>query len=157
MKKIQGIFLVAGIVILGIAASAYIETLQYSSWQKTQAILQSVSLQNASSPTVAGASDWGGNIGKASYIYQVDGKEYKGSRIMPLQNVYLPREKVVNLREGVITVAYNPSEPSQSFIFAITPVTQLIMLLLAGITSVVTALVLPKLVSLFPGATREST
>ena len=157
MKKLQGILIVIGIAILGIAASAYIESTQYSNWASTQAVLQSVSLQNASSPTVAGASDWGSNIGRASYSYQVGGKEYQGSRIMPLQNFYLPREKVVNLSKGNITVSYNPSEPSQSFIFAVTPFSQLIMLVLAGASAVVVALSLPKLVSLFLGAAREST
>jgi hypothetical protein len=157
MKKLQGLLIVIGIAILGISASAYIESMQYPNWKSTQAVLQSISLQNASSPTVAGASDWGSNIGRASYSYQVGGKEYKGTRIMPLQNVYLPREKVVNLSKGTITVSYNPSEPSQSFIFAVTPFTQLIMLILAGIASVVVALGLPKLVSLFLGAAREST
>lgn len=157
MKKLQGILIVIGIAILGIAASAYIESTQYSNWQSTQAVLQSVSLQNASSPTVAGASDWGSNIGRASYSYKVSGQEYTGTRIMPLQNVYLPREKIVNLSKGNITVSYNPSEPSQSFIFAVTPFSQLVMLVLAGIVAVVVALSLPKLVSLFLGAAREST
>jgi hypothetical protein len=157
MKKPQGILILIGIVILGIAASAYLESMQYSNWKNTQGFLQSVSLQNASSPTVAGASDWGTNIGRANYSYQVGGKDYEGTRIMPLQNVYLPREKVINLSKGKITVTYNPSEPSQSFIFAVTPITQLIMLILAGTVSVLVALSLPKLVTLFLGAAREST
>jgi hypothetical protein len=157
MTKIQGILIVIGIAILGIAALAYQESMHYPSWKNTQATLLSVSLQNASSPTVAGASDSGSNIGKASYNYRVGSKEYQGSRIMPLQNVYLPSEKVANIGKGVITIFYNPAEPSQSFIFAITPFTQLIMLILAGVASIAIALSLPKLVSLFLGAAREST
>ena len=157
MKKLQGILIVIGIAILGVAASAYIESRHYSNWQSTHAVLRSISLQNASSPTVAGASDWGSNIGRASYSYQVGGKEYTGTRIMPLQNVYLPREQVVNLNKGNITVSYNPSEPSQSFIFAVTPFSQLVMLVLAGISAMAVALGLPKLVSLFLGAAREGT
>lgn len=79
----------------------------------------------------------------------MNGQEYAGTRFMPLQNAYLQREKVVNLSKGNITVSYNPSEPSQSFIFAVTPFTQLVMLVFEGIATVVAALSLPKLVSLF--------
>ncbi|NHN40015.1 DUF3592 domain-containing protein [Pseudomaricurvus alcaniphilus] len=157
MNKLRGILIVIGIAILGIAARSYIESMQYSSWQSTPAVLRSVSLQNASSPTVAGASDWGSNIGRASYSYQVGGKEYTGTRIMPLQNVYLPRERVVNLSKGNITISYDPSEPSQSFIFAVTPFSQLVMLVLAGMSAVAVALGLPKLVAFFWGAASEGT
>jgi hypothetical protein len=157
MKKLQGLLILIGIAILGVAASAYIESKQYSNWDTALANLQEISLQNASSPTVAGASDWGSDIGRASYSYEVGGIEYKGNRIMPLQNVYLPREKVISLSKGAIKVTYNPSEPSQSFIFAIMPITQLIMLCFGGIISMAIALSLPRLVNLFLGAAREST
>ena len=157
MKKIQGLIIILGIAIFLIAAMAYLESKQYPDWQSVQASLESLSVQNASSPTVAGASDWGSDVGRARYRYKVQGVEYVGSRIMPLQNVYLPKEMLAGLSKGNTTVYFNPGNPAESFIYANTPATQIAMLVLAGILVIMIAFTLPWFKNLILGSVHENT
>lgn len=137
------------VLLLCVAARFLAESQTYSSWESVEGELHHIYLHNASSPTVGGASDFGHDVGKALYSYSVNGNTFQSNRIIPLQFVYLPRHFVTSLKPGTVEVTYNPLSPSQSYIYAIPPYTQVAMLVLVSFLAVASALYLPRIKVLF--------
>jgi hypothetical protein len=157
MTQFRVLLAVASILTLCAAVYGLWESRGYDQWTSTTGVLDLALLQNASSPTVGGASDWGANIGRVRYRYQVGGQGYVGYRIMPLQSIYLPREAVTDLRLGNINIHYNPREPSASYIHASTPWVQIIMLITGAALLGFASLLLPSFMHYFLKAAHEST
>lgn len=156
MMFARGILLVLGLSILGYVFDFYIEARDYSKWVSTKAQLESLEIYNASSPTVVGASDSGSDYGRVKYRYLVNNKEYIGIRIMPLQHVYIPREKLIDLKLGEIEIFYNPSKPSESYIYAISPMVQMYALIFCAFVICVLALKMPALLTFLEKAILKS-
>ena len=146
IKLAQGLILLICVILLGLAAVSYEESLSYPEWKSVKGTLEMISLQNASSPTSAGAPSIGSTFGWAIYQYRVNGKEYFGHRILPLQYVYLPRKKVTDTKLGKITIYYDPENPSKSYMYLIPPVTQILMLICGSILLAIISLYLPKII-----------
>lgn len=149
IKKIQIGMLSVSAVLLAVALFYANEARHYSQWSSTQATLEYLSLRRSGGPIVGLESDWGANFAQAEYTYEVDGQRYSGTRVLPLQYVYLPLDKVRSLREGPISIDYDPGQPSQSYIFAVTPAAQLFMLVGGALLLAVIALALPRLFGFF--------
>jgi|GEM_PF-3092556 len=149
IKKIQLGMLAVSAVLLGIAIFYANEARHYGQWSSAEATLESLSLRRSGGPIVGLESDWGTNFAQAEYLYEVDGRRYTGTRLMPLQYVYLPLDRVRSLSEGSITIDYNPEQPSQSYIFAVTPAAQLFMLTGGALLLAIIALALPRLFRFF--------
>lgn len=76
---------------------------------------------------------------------------------MQLQAIFLPNEAVSSLKPGEILVYYNPSQPSESYLYATTPWVQITMLTLGAAITFVLALLLPRLLRILLGTASEST
>lgn len=157
MSKIRLLIAFLGFVILGVALVSVWKSQEVEEWSTTTGTLEFALLQNASSPTVVGASDWGASIGRVRYQYRVQGQDYTGSRVMQLQAIFLPNEAVSSLKPGEIPVYYNPSQPSESYLYATTLWVQITMLTLGAAITFVLALLLPRLLRILLGTASEST
>jgi hypothetical protein len=147
------VFLAARIVLFlaaavcGISAMAgYVESSNFPAWKQTDAKVEFAFTQNASSPTVAGANDWGADFSRVRYTYTVGGSTYVGNRVMPLEWVYLPRSAVSTISRPISAVFYDPATPSESYILAVRPTTQIIILTLVSTICLVLAVGLPGLI-----------
>lgn len=118
---------------------------QFQSWTTTPAELHSISGFHVSRDLAT--SEHESNFGRVSYSFEVAGKRYVGYRVLPLQDVYLPPEKMVGLEPGNIRVSYNPDAPEQSFIYADKPVQQLRYLMLAGLLLIFIGIFIPPILS----------
>merc|ERR1712000_311051 len=103
----------AGLLVFALAYNSY--SSQFGGWASAPGQLHSVSGF------------------RVSFSYVVAGKRYVGYRVLPLQSIYLPPEKVAVLEPGDIRISYNPEAPEESFIYAEKPVEQLKILVLVGL------------------------
>ncbi|WP_317930584.1 DUF3592 domain-containing protein [Halioxenophilus sp. WMMB6] len=133
LKAFQ-VFLI-GIGLLLITLSTYIhfnvQELK-TSWKHTPANLEFAYIQNRSSPA-RGA--WGKDVAILKYNYLVLGKQYTNNRLMPLDFIFISRDKVDSLEQGKINIFYNPQKPQESFIFIEYPLVALSLMFLAGVAS----------------------
>ncbi len=118
---------------------------QFESWTTTPAQLHSISGFRVSRDLATSENE--SNYGRVSFSYEVGGKRYVGYRVLPLQDVYLPPEKLAGLEPGNIRITYNPDAPEQSFIFADKPSQQLRYLMLAGLLIIFIGIFVPPLLS----------
>lgn len=157
IKKVQIGMLLISAALLAIAVFYANEARHYAQWSSTDATLEAISLRRSGGPIVGLESDWGTNFAQAEYRYEVGGQVYRGTRVVPLQYVYLPLETVRSLREGAITIDYNPEQPAQSYIFAVTPAAQLFMLTAGALLLAIIAVALPRLFGFFIKAVLNDT
>ena len=118
---------------------------QFQSWETTRAELHAVSGFRVSREIAASENE--SNYGHVSFSFSVDGKRYIGYRVMPLQDVFLPTEKVIGLTPGHIRISYNPEKPEESFIFADKPTDQMKILALIGMLLVFIGYFVPPMLS----------
>ena len=75
---------------------------QFESWTTTPAQLHSISGFRVSRDLATSENE--SNYGRVSFSYEVGGKRYVGYRVLPLQDVYLPPEKLAGLEPGNIRI-----------------------------------------------------
>ena len=119
----------AGLLVFALAYNSY--SSQFGGWASAPGQLHSVSGFRVSRDLATKEHE--SNYGRVSFSYVVAGKRYVGYRVLPLQSIYLPPEKVAVLEPGDIRISYNPEAPEESFIHAEKPVEQLKILVLVGL------------------------
>lgn len=118
----------AGLLIFILFYNSYAS--RFQSWESTNAQLHIISGFRITRDTATYENE--SNYGRVSFSFEVAGKRYIGYRVMPLQEVFLPSEKLTELEPGYIRITYNPEKPEESFIFADKPVEQMKILALCG-------------------------
>jgi len=130
MRLIQTVVVIVGIALAITTILAHQKALEAANWKATHAHLIYAYSQNLSSPTKAGANDWGRQKALVKYRYSVNNHSYTGHRLMPLDYIYFPEDRLNTLkkRDGPIEVYFNPKSPSESFIYIDYPFTPMIFL-----------------------------
>lgn len=119
------------------------KSLQVTQWQETQGILEYAYTQNRS---VASRDAWGKNVAIIRYHYSVGGKRFSGNRLMMLDFIFTPSERIEELNTGVVPVYFDPQSPSRSFLYIDYPSTSLSMIILCGTTIFFTGIIFPMLI-----------
>ena len=134
MRYIQAILITIGAGLIIAALLTHKKALAVDSWEATQASLLYAYTQNLSSPTVAGANDWGTQKALVKFRYSVNGDSYTGNRLLLLDFIYFPQDKIHIPRneDNKIIVYFNARERSASFVYKDYPYTAITMITIAG-------------------------
>ena len=101
----------------------------------SQAELDFVLLKERDQARVIGARYFFSKHPELRYSYIVEGSSFFGTRVMPLDLIYLPRQMIVGLDSRSISISYDPENPHLSYIYPVVPTTQLSILGLVGFLS----------------------
>lgn len=125
-----------GAALIGVALLTHQRALTVTGWKSTQATLLYAYTQNLSSPTVAAANDWGTQKAIVKYHYSLHGHSYIGSKLMLLDFIYFPQDKIhiQSSHDNSIVVYVNPKKPSESIVYKDYPFTAITMIIIAGIS-----------------------
>ena len=110
----------------------HIKAEEIKTWERTKGTIESIYSQYASSPTVAGADDWGKKKTSIKYSYQIQGAKYSGNKAILLDYIYFPETLLTKLSPGEVNVHFNPESPSQSIISIQYPSVAMTMLALSA-------------------------
>jgi len=134
MKYIQAILIIIGITLFGAALLAHKKALEVANWQATSGSLFYAYTQILLPVTVAGASDRGTKKAIILYRYSVNGEVFTGDKLMLLDFIYFPENKIRVLgdRNKKIIIYFNPKNPADSLIHKDYPHTSISMIVIAG-------------------------
>lgn len=147
IKTFQFLLVGAGLCLITLSVSIHINTKALkTSWKETSANLKFAYIQNRSTPA-RGA--WGKDVAILKYEYSVLDVQYESNRLMPLDFIFISREKLSLLKPGKINVFYNPKKPRESFIFIESPLPALSLMAFAGMVSCFIGIFLRKIIKAF--------
>lgn len=130
MRYTRTALILTGLLILSGAVTSHIQAKHLSNWESTLGTLEYAYIQNRSTPS---RGVWGKNVAVLNYYYRVNNQSLSGSRLMMLDFIFTPTEKVNALRKGANTIYFNPKNPNESLLFLDYPATSISMLGLVGI------------------------
>lgn len=143
MRHTKAALILVGLLILSGAFFSHIQAKRLINWESTLGTLEYAYIQNRSTPS---RGVWGKNVAVLNYYYTVNNQKFSGSRLMMLDFIFTPTEKVKTLKKGSIAVYFDPKNPQRSLLFPDYPGTSISMLGLVGILVLLIGITLQKIV-----------
>ena len=143
MTRTRVLLMIAGFLMISGAFFSHIQAKRLLNWDTTQGTLEYVYIQNRSTPS---RGILGKNVSVLKYHYMINDQRLYGSRLMMLDFIFTPTEKVNSLKEGAIIVHFDPKNPQKSLLLNDYPGTSISMLGLVGIIVSLIGITLKKIV-----------